>query len=78
MLLDSSSSLGESGAASSGLPAPTDPIVHDGAEEIGDEPMAIWAHNCRVLMSRPEIFDYADWIEGGLVRHPRRLGMFRR
>ena len=40
--------------------------------------MSIWAHNCRVLMSRPEIFDYSDWIEGGLVRHPRRLGMFRR
>jgi len=27
-------------------------------------------------MSRPESFDYAEWIEGGLVRHPRRLGLF--
>jgi hypothetical protein len=48
------------------------------AEESGDEPMAIWAHNCRVLMTRPELFDYADWIEGGLVRYPRRLGLFNR
>jgi hypothetical protein len=46
------------------------------AEEVGDEPMAIWAHNTRVLMSRPEIFEYSEWIEGGLVRHPRRLGLF--
>ncbi len=48
------------------------------AEEVGDEPMSIWAHNCRVLMTRPELFDYEDWIEGGLVRHPRRLAAFGR
>jgi hypothetical protein len=48
------------------------------AEEVGDEPMAIWAHNCRVLMNRPEVFDYGEWIEGGLVRTPRRLGIFGR
>ena len=48
------------------------------AEEVGDEPMSIWAHNCRVLMTRPELFDYEEWIEGGLVRHPRRLGLFGR
>ena len=48
------------------------------AEEVGDEPMAMWAHNCRVLMTRPEMFDYEDWIEGGLVRHPRRLAAFGR
>jgi hypothetical protein len=48
------------------------------AEEIGDEPMSIWAHNCRVLMTRPELFDYAQWCEGGLVRNPRRLGPFGR
>jgi hypothetical protein len=46
------------------------------AEEAGDEPMSVWAHNCRVLIDRPEIFEYAEWIEGGLVRHPRRLGTF--
>lgn len=44
------------------------------AEEVGDEPVAVWAHNCRVLISHPEVYDYEDWIEGGLVRHPRRLG----
>ena len=48
------------------------------AEEVGDEPMAMWAHNCRVLMTRPELYDYEDWIEGGLVRHPRRLAAFGR
>ena len=48
------------------------------AEEVGDEPMQIWAHNCRVLMTRPELFDHHDWMEGGLVRHPRRLGLFNR
>ncbi|WP_189080006.1 hypothetical protein [Mangrovihabitans endophyticus] len=48
------------------------------AEEVGDEPMAIWAHNCRVLSTRPELFDYQEWIEGGLVRHPRRLALFGR
>jgi hypothetical protein len=46
------------------------------AEDVGDEPMAIWAHNCRALMTRPELFDYEQWCEGGLVRHPRRLGPF--
>ncbi|GAA2681060.1 MULTISPECIES: hypothetical protein [Actinoplanes] len=48
------------------------------AEEVGDEPMQIWAHNCRVLMTRPELFDHHDWMEGGLVRNPRRLGLFNR
>jgi len=48
------------------------------AEEVGDEPMTTWAHNCRVLMTRPEIFDHHDWFEGGLVRRPRRLGLFGR
>lgn len=47
------------------------------ADEAGDEPMIIWAHNCRALRTRPELFDYEDWCEGGLVRHPRRLGLFR-
>ena len=48
------------------------------AEQVGDEPMQIWAHNCRVLMTRPELFDHHDWLEGGLVRNPRRVGLFNR
>jgi hypothetical protein len=48
------------------------------AEDIGDEPMAVWAHNTRMLTSHPELFDHADWIEGGLARYPRRLSLLRR
>jgi hypothetical protein len=44
------------------------------AERLGDEPMVTWAHNSRVLLARPELFDYHDWCEGGLVRRSRRLG----
>jgi hypothetical protein len=44
------------------------------AEEYGDEPMEIWAHNVRVLLARQDLFDYYDWCEGGLTRNPRRLG----
>jgi hypothetical protein len=40
--------------------------------------MAIWAHNCRILTNHPELFDYGDWCEGGLVRQPRRLALFHR
>jgi hypothetical protein len=40
--------------------------------------MSIWAHNCRILMSHPELIDHQEWMEGGLVRHPRRLGLLRR
>jgi hypothetical protein len=43
------------------------------AEETGDDPMITWAHNTRMLLARPELFDYRDWCEGGLVRQPRRL-----
>ncbi len=43
------------------------------AESAGDETMRVWAHNCRVLVARPQLFDYPDWIEGGLVRQPRRI-----
>ncbi len=48
----------------------------DRAETWGDEQLQIWAHNCRALMSRPELLDYTDWCEGGLVRHPRKIGPF--
>jgi hypothetical protein len=44
------------------------------AEEHGDEMMATWAHNSRMLLARQDLFDYHDWCEGGLVRNPRRLG----
>jgi hypothetical protein len=44
------------------------------AEEQGDESMTTWAHNVRTLQSRPDLFEYHDWLEGGLVRRPRRLG----
>ena len=44
------------------------------AETLGDEPMRVWAHNSRVLLAKPDLFDYHDWCEGGLVRQGRRLG----
>jgi hypothetical protein len=43
------------------------------AEDDGDELLEMWAHNTRVLLALPELFDYHDWCEGGLVRTPRRL-----
>ena len=43
------------------------------AEETGDELLDTWAHNTRMLLARPELFEYHDWCEGGLVRHPRRI-----
>lgn len=44
------------------------------AEQEGDEVLTVWAHNTRVLLARPELFDYHEWCEGGLVRNPRHLG----
>ncbi|HEX7745180.1 MAG TPA: hypothetical protein VF462_07965 [Micromonosporaceae bacterium] len=43
------------------------------AEQSGDELMAVWAHNVRMLLARPDLFEYPDWCEGGLVRTARRL-----
>lgn len=43
------------------------------AEGEGDEFMRTWAFNVRVLLARPEMFDFNDWCEGGLVRSQRRL-----
>jgi len=43
------------------------------AEEGGDDPLVTWAHNTRMLLARPELFEYHDWCEGGLVRQPRRI-----
>ena len=44
------------------------------AESLGDEPMRNWAHNARVLLAKPDLFEYHDWCEGGLVRSNRKLG----
>jgi len=43
------------------------------AEQEGDEVISVWAHNTRMLIARPDLSDYREWCEGGLVRHPRRL-----
>jgi hypothetical protein len=43
------------------------------AEEGRDDPLITWAHNTRMLLARPELFQYHDWCEGGLVRQPRRI-----
>lgn len=43
------------------------------AERDGDEAMRRWAHNTRALLAHPELFDYHEWCEGGLVRQPRHL-----
>ena len=43
------------------------------AEAQGDELMLTWAINAKVLILRPESFDYHEWCEGGLVRSGRRL-----
>ncbi|HLT10287.1 MAG TPA: hypothetical protein VK028_05700 [Micromonosporaceae bacterium] len=45
------------------------------AEAEGDDLLKMWAHNTRVLLAMPELFDYHDWCQGGLVRSPRRLKM---
>ncbi len=50
----------------------------DQAEHDGDPLMANWSYNVRSLMNQPELFDYHDWCEGGLVRQQRRLGDLRR
>ncbi|WP_018349542.1 hypothetical protein [Longispora albida] len=45
----------------------------DRAGGLQDENLRIWAANAQALMSNPELFDYAEWCQGGLVRKPRRL-----
>lgn len=44
------------------------------AERHGDELLTTWAYNVRVLLAKPQLFNYHDWCEGGLVRSGRRLG----
>ena len=43
------------------------------AERHGDEQLRMWAHNTRVLLACPDLFNYQDWYEGALVRKPRRI-----
>ena len=43
------------------------------AEDDGDDILVTWAHNTRLLLAVPDLFDYRDWCEGGLVRNSRRL-----
>ena len=45
----------------------------EGGGSSQDEHLRIWAANAQALMSDPDLFDYADWCQGGLVRKPRRL-----
>ncbi len=47
------------------------------ARDLGDDTMAVWAYNCVMLASHPELFDHGEWMEGGLARHPRRLSLLR-
>jgi hypothetical protein len=44
------------------------------AEQVGDELLMVWAHNVRMLLARPDLFEYREWCEGDLVRNPRRIG----
>ena len=44
------------------------------AEARGDDVNRQWAYNTRMLIARPDLFNYHDWCEGGLVRSPRKLG----
>jgi hypothetical protein len=45
----------------------------DQADQSLEQSLRIWAHNTRALGSEPELFDYQEWYEGGLVRAPRRI-----
>jgi hypothetical protein len=49
----------------------------DDAVRHRDEIMRTWAHNCRTLQGHPHVFRVEDWIDGGLVRRPRRLNPYR-
>jgi hypothetical protein len=61
-----------SGPSSGRTQASPAPLVEK-AEDEGDELLVLWAHNTRMLLAVPDLFDYRDWCEGGLVRQPRRL-----
>ncbi|WP_232805818.1 hypothetical protein [Glycomyces xiaoerkulensis] len=43
------------------------------AEETRDQYVGLWAANTRALIDQPDLFDYDEWCNGGLVLRPRRL-----
>lgn len=45
----------------------------DKAQETGDRYVGLWAANTKALIRQPDLFDYDEWCNGGLVRRPRRL-----
>jgi len=38
-----------------------------------DQYVGLWAANTKALIRRPDLFDYDEWCNGGMVRRPRRL-----
>ncbi|MDN3243352.1 hypothetical protein [Glycomyces tritici] len=38
-----------------------------------DQYVELWAANTKALIRQPDLFDYHEWCNGGLVRGPRRL-----
>ncbi|THV41445.1 hypothetical protein [Glycomyces buryatensis] len=45
----------------------------DKSREIRDQYVELWAANTQALIRQPDLFDYDEWCNGGLVRRPRRL-----
>ena len=45
----------------------------EAAEALDDAWVRLWAANTKALIADPNLFDYAEWCQGGLVRRPRRL-----
>jgi hypothetical protein len=43
------------------------------AEKHADNSLRTWAHNTKALQAQPDLFQYPEWYEGGLVRSPRRI-----
>ncbi|CAM3282184.1 hypothetical protein [Stackebrandtia soli] len=45
----------------------------DAAWDTGDPWVRLWVSNTKALSADPDLFDYAEWCQGGLARRPRRL-----
>lgn len=45
----------------------------DKANGLRDQYVGLWAANTKALIRQPDLFDYDEWCNGGLVRRPRRL-----
>jgi hypothetical protein len=45
----------------------------DKAAGFRDQYVALWLANTKALIKKPDLFDYDEWCNGGLVRRPRRL-----